>query len=187
MKESGQAALSYFRSRAARFGMKEKFYFSKDIHVHVPAGAIPKDGPSAGVTMATALVSALTGIPVRADVAMTGEITLRGRVLPIGGLREKSLAALRARIYTIIAPEQNAKDLDEIPRHIRRRLEFKFVKHMDEVLKLALRDGPGVDRKTTVTGGKKQTPKKPAQKGKAVRPTGTRRLSKKESSAEREA
>jgi ATP-dependent Lon protease len=187
MKESGQAALSYFRSRAARFGMKEKFYFSKDIHVHVPAGAIPKDGPSAGVTMATALVSALTGIPVRADVAMTGEITLRGRVLPIGGLREKSLAALRARIYTIIAPEQNAKDLDEIPRHIRRRLEFKFVKHMDEVLKLALRDGPGVDRKATRTGGKKPTPKKPAQKVKAVRPTGTRRLSKTESSAEREA
>lgn len=187
MKESGQAALSYFRSRAARFGMKEKFYFSKDIHVHVPAGAIPKDGPSAGVTMATALVSALTGIPVRSDVAMTGEITLRGRVLPVGGLREKSLAALRARIYTIIAPEQNAKDLDEIPRHIRRRLDFKFVKHMDEVLKLALRDGPVVDRKTTGTGGKKQTPKKPAQKSKAVRPTGTRRLSKKESSAEREA
>ncbi len=187
MKESGQAALSYFRSRAARFGMKEKFYFSKDIHVHVPAGAIPKDGPSAGVTMATALVSALTGIPVRADVAMTGEITLRGRVLPVGGLREKSLAALRARIYTIIAPEQNAKDLDEIPRHIRRRLDFKFVKHMDEVLKLALRDGPGGDRKTTGTGGKKQTPKKTAQRGKAVRPTGTRRLSKTESSAETEA
>jgi len=89
--------------------MKEKFYFSKDIHVHVPAGAIPKDGPSAGVTMATALVSALTGIPVRSDVAMTGEITLRGRVLPVGGLREKSLAALRARIYTIIAPEQTQR------------------------------------------------------------------------------
>jgi ATP-dependent Lon protease len=185
MKESGQAALSYFRSRAARFGMKEKFYFSKDIHVHVPAGAIPKDGPSAGVTMATALVSALTGIPVRSDVAMTGEITLRGRVLPVGGLREKSLAALRARIYTIIAPEQNAKDLDEIPRHIRRRLEFKFVKHMDEVLKLALRDGPLVDRKATGTGGKKQTPNKTAQKGKAVRPTGTRRSSKTKSSAKR--
>jgi len=122
--------------------MKEKFYFSKDIHVHVPAGAIPKDGPSAGVTMATALVSALTGIPVRSDVAMTGEITLRGRVLPIGGLREKSLAALRAKIYTVIAPEQNEKDLVEIPKHIRRRLEFKFVSHMDEVLKLALQEDP---------------------------------------------
>jgi ATP-dependent Lon protease len=142
MKESGQAAMSYFRSRASRFGVKEKFYFSKDIHVHVPAGAIPKDGPSAGVTMATAIVSAITGIPVRGDVAMTGEITLRGRVLPVGGLREKSLAALRAKIYTIVAPDQNEKDLDEIPPHIRRRLSFKFVKHMDEVLKLALKEDP---------------------------------------------
>ncbi|MBI4961980.1 MAG: endopeptidase La [Desulfomonile tiedjei] len=142
MKESGQAAMSYFRSRAARFGLKSNFYFAKDIHVHVPAGAIPKDGPSAGVTMATALVSALTGIPVKADVAMTGEITLRGRVLPIGGLREKSLAALRAKIYTVVAPEQNEKDLDEIPKHIRRQLNFRFVKHMDEVLKIALKEDP---------------------------------------------
>ena len=149
MKESGQAAMSYFRSRAAKFGLTENFYSSKDIHVHVPAGAIPKDGPSAGVTMASALVSALTGIPVRSDVAMTGEITLRGRVLPIGGLREKSLAALRARIYTIIAPEQNRKDLDEIPKHIRRRLDFKFVKHMDEVLRLALKDYPSVPETVT--------------------------------------
>ena len=142
MKESGQAAMSYFRSRASRFGLKPNFYFSRDIHVHVPAGAIPKDGPSAGVTMATALVSALTGIPVKGNVAMTGEITLRGRVLPIGGLREKSLAALRARIYIVIAPEQNEKDLDEIPKHIRRQINFKFVKHMDEVLKIALREDP---------------------------------------------
>lgn len=142
MKESGQAAMSYFRSRASRFGMKDKFYHTKDIHVHVPAGAIPKDGPSAGVTIATALVSAFTGIPVRNDVAMTGEITLRGRVLPIGGLREKSLAALRAKIFTVIAPEQNKKDLDEIPRHIRRRLDFKFVKHMDDVLEIALAQNP---------------------------------------------
>jgi len=149
MKESGQAAMSYFRSRAAHFGMKDKFYFSKDIHVHVPAGAIPKDGPSAGVTMATAIVSALTGIPVRSDVAMTGEITLRGRVLPIGGLREKALAALRAQIYTVIAPQQNEKDLDEIPQHIRQRLEFKFVKHMDEVLKIALR-GDTAERRQSV-------------------------------------
>ncbi len=156
MKESGQAAMSYFRSRAAKFGLSENFYFSKDIHVHVPAGAIPKDGPSAGVTMASALVSALTGIPVRADVAMTGEITLRGRVLPIGGLREKSLAALRARIYTIIAPEQNQKDLDEIPKHIRRRLQFKFVKHMDEVLRLALKDYPNADN---VPPGEPDNPK----------------------------
>jgi ATP-dependent Lon protease len=158
MKESGQAALSYFRSRAARFGMKEKFYFSKDIHVHVPAGAIPKDGPSAGVTMATALVSALTGIPVRADVAMTGEITLRGRVLPIGGLREKSLAALRAKIFTVIAPEQNEKDLVEIPKHIRRKLAFKFVSHMDEVLKLALEEDP----ETKALAGQKSPARKSA-------------------------
>lgn len=142
MKESGQAAMSYFRSRAERFGVKPKVYFSKDIHVHVPAGAIPKDGPSAGVTMATAIVSAFTGIPVRADVAMTGEITLRGRVLPIGGLREKALAALRAKIYTVISPDLNRKDLEEIPEHIRRRIQFVFVKHMDEVLKIALERDP---------------------------------------------
>jgi ATP-dependent Lon protease len=142
MKESGHAAMSYFRSRAARFGLKEDFYSSKDIHIHVPAGAIPKDGPSAGVTMATALVSALTGIPVRSDVSMTGEITLRGRVLPIGGLREKALAALRANIFTVIAPQPNEKDLEEIPPHIRKRLEFKFVKHMDDVLSIALTADP---------------------------------------------
>ncbi|MFZ5865344.1 MAG: endopeptidase La [Thermodesulfobacteriota bacterium] len=142
MKESGHAAMSYFRSRASRFGLKDKFYYAKDIHVHVPAGAIPKDGPSAGVTMATAVISALTGIPTRSDVAMTGEITLRGRVLPIGGLREKSLAALRAKIFTIIVPQQNEKDLSEIPKHIRRKLDFKLVKHMDDVLKIALIEDP---------------------------------------------
>ncbi len=142
MKESGQAAMSYFRARALTFGIKEKVYLSKDLHIHVPAGAIPKDGPSAGVTMATALVSAFTGIPVRSDVAMTGEITLRGRILPIGGLREKALAALRARIYTVIAPEQNEKDLEEIPKYIRRKIEFKFVKHMDDVLRIALTEFP---------------------------------------------
>jgi ATP-dependent Lon protease len=151
--------MSYFRSRASKFGLTDNFYSSKDIHVHVPAGAIPKDGPSAGVTMASALVSALTGIPVRSDVAMTGEITLRGRVLPIGGLREKSLAALRARIYTVIAPEQNQKDLDEIPKHIRRRLEFKFVKHMDDVLKIALRDFPDFDK---TSGDDVDSAKKPS-------------------------
>ncbi len=161
MKESGQAAMSYFRSRAKRFGLNEKFYFSKDIHVHVPAGAIPKDGPSAGVTMATAIVSALTGIPVRADVAMTGEITLRGRVLPIGGLREKSLAALRTKIFTIIAPAQNEKDLDEIPRHIRRRLNFKFVNHMDDVLKIALLEDPLTETQKTSDTPKAREKKKP--------------------------
>lgn len=176
MKESGQAAMSYFRSRASKFGVTENFYFSKDIHVHVPAGAIPKDGPSAGVTMATAIVSAFTGIPVRSDVAMTGEVTLRGRVLPIGGLREKSLAALRARIYTIIAPQANEKDLDEIPKHIRRRLEFKFVSHMDEVLKLALKEDP--DKKQSVEGDSEKSEK--VSKKTAARKTATSSSVKKE-------
>ncbi len=179
MKESGQAAMSYFRSRASKFGVTENFYFSKDIHVHVPAGAIPKDGPSAGVTMATAIVSAFTGIPVRSDVAMTGEVTLRGRVLPIGGLREKSLAALRARIYTIIAPQANEKDLDEIPKHIRRRLEFKFVSHMDEVLKLALREDP--DRKQSVDGDSEKSEK--VRKETSARKTATSSSAKKEPKA----
>ncbi|MEI8181338.1 MAG: endopeptidase La [Desulfomonile sp.] len=198
MKESGQAAMSYFRSRASLFGMKDKFYFSKDIHVHVPAGAIPKDGPSAGVTMATAIVSALTGIPVRADVAMTGEITLRGRVLPIGGLREKALAALRAQIFTVIAPEQNEKDLDEIPKHIRRKLDFKFVKHMDDVLKIALKQDNNKNNSSKVlpaqvsNGAKgarvsrvsKQTPHAAKSHSKTVKLNRSRRS---ESSAEKDA
>ncbi len=163
MKESGQAALTYFRFRAASFDTDEKFYNSKDIHVHVPAGAIPKDGPSAGVTMATAVISALTGIPVRADVAMTGEITLRGAVLPVGGLREKSLAALRAKIHTVIVPEKNAKDLDEIPKHIRRKIDFKLVDHMDDVLKVALAHDPEKSSdKGTSTETEKERSKKAA-------------------------
>jgi len=173
MKESGQAAMSYFRARVSKFGVTENFYQSKDIHVHVPAGAIPKDGPSAGITMATALVSALTGIPVRSDVAMTGELTLRGRILPIGGLREKSLAALRARIYTVIAPEQNEKDLEEIPKHIRKRLDFKFVKHMDEVLKLALTEDPerrGAAARKGKGGKSKETVTPSPREKKAARP-----------------
>jgi ATP-dependent Lon protease len=138
MKESAQAALSYARSRAATWGLPANFYEKKDIHIHVPAGAIPKDGPSAGVTMATALLSALTKIPVKKNVAMTGEITLQGRVLPIGGLKEKALAALRAKIDTIIVPKKNQKDLDEIPKYIRRKINFVFVENMDEILKVAL-------------------------------------------------
>jgi len=138
MKESAQAALSYTRSRAERLNLAPDFYEKLDIHIHVPAGATPKDGPSAGVTMATALISALTGIPVRRDVAMTGEITLRGKVLPIGGLKEKAIAALRARIKKVILPEANKKDLVEIPKNIKRRLKFVPVQEMDEVLKEAL-------------------------------------------------
>jgi ATP-dependent Lon protease len=139
MKESGQAALSYARSRAERFGLKLDFYEKLDLHIHVPAGAIPKDGPSAGVSMATALISTLCRRPVRRDVAMTGEITLRGYVLPVGGLREKALAALRQKIYTVLIPAENRKDLTEIPRTLRRQLHFVPVKHMDEILELALR------------------------------------------------
>jgi ATP-dependent Lon protease len=142
MKESAQAAITYARSRAARLGLAKDFHAGLDIHIHVPAGAIPKDGPSAGITIATALLSALTGIPVRRDIAMTGEITLRGRVLPIGGLKEKALAALRAGITGIIVPDQNRKDLEEIPRHEARQFTFMFVKNMDEVVARALRKNP---------------------------------------------
>lgn len=152
MKESAHAALSYARSKAGRWGIDEDFYADKDVHVHVPAGAIPKDGPSAGVTMTTAIVSALTGMPVRKDVAMTGEITLRGRVLPVGGLKEKALAALRAKIHTVIIPERNRKDLEEIPKNIRKKLRFVYAKHMDEILELALVDGRKARRDAAAEG-----------------------------------
>ena len=138
MKESAQAALSYARSRSDRLHLKDNFYENLDIHIHVPAGAIPKDGPSAGVTLVTSLISALTKIPVNKDIAMTGEITLRGKVLPIGGLKEKTLAAIRAKIKTLIIPEQNKRDLMEIPSAVRRRIQFVLVKDIDEVIDLAL-------------------------------------------------
>ncbi len=138
MKESAQAALSYARSKSKEFNLDPDFYEKLDVHVHVPAGAIPKDGPSAGVTMATSLISSLTRIPIRKDIAMTGEITLRGRVLPVGGIKEKTLAALRAKIKTVILPYQNQKDLEEIPPYIRRKVNYIFVKGMDEILKMAL-------------------------------------------------
>src|SRR5437764_9143818 len=126
------------RSRAQMFGIPKYFYRRLDLHIHVPEGAIPKDGPSAGITMATSLVSALTQIPVRCDVAMTGEITLRGKVLPIGGVKEKLLAAHRAGIKTIILPKDNQKDLADIPANIRDEFTVHLVESMDEVLKIAL-------------------------------------------------
>jgi ATP-dependent Lon protease len=140
MKESGQAALSYARARAKDLGLPEGFYDKLDIHVHVPAGGIPKDGPSAGITIATALISALTRKPARREVAMTGEITLRGRVLPVGGMREKALAAHRAGIKTFILPSRNQKDLVDVPADVKRQLTFAGVEHMDEVLPIALHE-----------------------------------------------
>jgi ATP-dependent Lon protease len=138
MQESAHAAMSYIRSRAQRLGLPRDFYRHLDIHVHVPEGAIPKDGPSAGITIATAICSALANIPVRHDVAMTGEITLRGRVLPIGGLKEKLLAAHRHGIHEAILPRDNEKDLPDVPEIIRKDMKLHFVESMDEVLKVAL-------------------------------------------------
>src|SRR6185436_681417 len=142
MKESIQAANAYVRSRAVEFGIKPPLFEKRDIHVHVPEGATPKDGPSAGVAMVTAIVSMMTGIPVKRDVAMTGEITLRGRVLPIGGLKEKLLAALRAGIKTVIIPDENAKDLTEIPDELKNALDIRTVSRMDEVVKIAFTHPP---------------------------------------------
>ena len=142
MQESVSAALSYVRSRSTRFGIKPTLFEKRDIHVHVPEGATPKDGPSAGVAMATSIVSVLTGIPIRRDIAMTGEITLRGRVLPIGGLKEKLLAALRAGITTVLIPKENEKDLAEIPDNVKKHLKIIPVADVDEVIAQALARRP---------------------------------------------
>jgi ATP-dependent Lon protease len=142
MKESIQAAMTVVRSRAETLGLEDDFYQKMDVHIHVPEGATPKDGPSAGIGMATSLASALTSIPVRADVAMTGEITLRGEVLPIGGLKEKLLAAHRGGIQTVIIPQENERDLVEIPKNIKQNLEIKPVRWIDEVLDIALAEHP---------------------------------------------
>jgi ATP-dependent Lon protease len=149
MKESAQAALAYVRTKSKELGIDEDFFAKNDIHIHVPAGAIPKDGPSAGVTMFVALTSLLTDTPVRSDVAMTGEITLRGLVLPVGGIKEKVLAGMRAGIKTIILPKKNEKDLEEIPEHIRNQMNFKFIQKMDEAIELALKHP---DPRTTEQG-----------------------------------
>lgn len=142
MKESVEAARTVVRSRSKRLGIKDEVFEKKDIHIHVPDGATPKDGPSAGAAMTTAFVSALTGIPVRGDVAMTGEITLRGEVTAIGGLKEKLLAALRGGIKTVLIPEENAKDLQDIPANVKNGLEIVPVKWIDQVLELALERMP---------------------------------------------
>jgi ATP-dependent Lon protease len=167
MKESAQAAVSYARAHAEKLGIEEDFYQKLDIHIHVPAGAIPKDGPSAGITMATALISALTQRLVSRDVAMTGEITLRGRVLPIGGLKEKSLAAFRAGITTIIIPDRNEKDLDEIPKPLRRKLHWVVAKNMSDVLKIALlekQNGAGKARRSAAVKTKRELGKEKSSK-----------------------
>ena len=174
MKESAQAALSYVRSREKLLGINPDMFSKNDLHIHVPAGAIPKDGPSAGITMATALASSLSNIPVRRDVAMTGEITLRGRVLPIGGLKEKILAAKRAKLSTVILPKRNKKDLEEIPKHLLRGIQLVFAETMDDVIKASLRQAPARQSKPSQVDGRRKASrsqttriKKPSQ---AARP-----------------
>ena len=134
MKESGQAAVTYIRSNAKDLGINSKFYDNKDIHVHIPEGATPKDGPSAGITMTTAIVSALTGKKVRSDIAMTGEVTITGHVLPIGGLKEKALAAYTYGIRDVIIPEKNKRDIEDIPKEIRDKINFIEVSNVSEVI-----------------------------------------------------
>jgi ATP-dependent Lon protease len=143
MKESANAALSYARARASALGIERDFHRTRDVHVHIPTGATPKDGPSAGIAIATAIISALSGAPVRGDVAMTGEITLRGRVLGIGGLKEKAVAAHRAGVTHVIIPRANLKDVEELPEEVRTSIRFHGVRTMDEVLGIALRAHAG--------------------------------------------
>ena len=138
MKESARTGISYIRSVADKYNINPDFYKEQDLHIHVPEGAVPKDGPSAGVTMCTAIISRLTGIPVSKEVAMTGEITLTGKVLPVGGIREKVMAAHRAGIKKILLPAENERDIEEIPKNVRKQLEFVLLKTVDEALEHAL-------------------------------------------------
>ncbi|BCA54260.1 Lon protease [Nitrospira sp. KM1] len=174
MKESAQAALSYVRSREKTLGINPDMFSKQDLHIHVPAGAIPKDGPSAGITMATAIASAMAQVPARRDLAMTGEITLRGRVLPIGGLKEKILAAKRAKLTTVILPKRNKKDLDEIPKHILKGIHLVFADTMDDVMKVALhRNSKGRASSQRSNSPKEQArkhPARPGRTGRAARP-----------------
>jgi ATP-dependent Lon protease len=160
MKESAQAALSYVRSHHGELapGLGEDWFAEHDVHIHVPAGATPKDGPSAGVTMTTSLVSLISGRPVREDVAMTGEVTLTGQVLPIGGLKEKALAAQRNGIGTVVAPSVNEPDIEEIPEHLRRELTFVFVDDVRQVLETALEAPPSNGRARSPTGRQRRAP-----------------------------
>ena len=138
MQESAKAGISYIRSAAKKLKIDEEFYKKCDLHIHIPEGAIPKDGPSAGVTMCTAIISTLTGIPVRKDIAMTGEITLRGKILPVGGIREKVMAAHRAGIRKVLLPKDNEADISDIPQTVRDEMEFVLIKHVNDALKQVL-------------------------------------------------
>jgi ATP-dependent Lon protease len=157
MQESAQAAMSYVRSRAQILGLERDFYQNVDIHIHVPEGATPKDGPSAGITMATAITSALTKKSVRRDIAMTGEITLQGRVLPIGGLKEKIMAAKVSQIKTVLIPRDNGKDLPEIPVEVKHGISIIPVSHMDDVLAIALLGEQGLGTQSFAVAGMEKT------------------------------
>jgi ATP-dependent Lon protease len=159
MKESAHAALSYIRSKAKMLNINDDLFSKIDLHIHVPAGAIPKDGPSAGITMATSIASALTGVPVNKNIAMTGEVTLRGRVLPIGGLKEKALAAKRMGIHRVIIPKRNRKDLEDIPKYIKKDMEFIFAETVDDVFKAALKKAATIKQKAAVTRKRSKTKK----------------------------
>ena len=170
MQESIQAAMTVVRSRAQVLGLEEGFHVKSDVHIHVPEGATPKDGPSAGIGMCTALVSALTRIPTKSSVAMTGEITLRGEVLPIGGLKEKLLAAHRGGIETVLIPADNEKDLVEIPKNIKEKLRIVPVKWIDEVWELALQQMPRPSRNDVAASGERDGAVEQSEKGEAILP-----------------